>query len=180
MPRPTGRFVSAEDRARRLDTRIVAGHALGFGLAGLVVVPLDALVSFGSAHFTGATTLFHIVTGASHGVVAGLVTGIAVRTIAPLRARVLAGPLPLAAFGAAIGLAAAPLFPLGRALQAALDALAGRDGGLAGTPPPHAYVAGIVLGALAGLVAWRLLRPWLREAAADAARPFPRTREEHT
>lgn len=170
MPRRTGRFVSAEERARRLDTRIVAGIALAFGVAGLVVVPLDALVSFGRDHFTGATTLFHVVTGAAHGLVTGLVTGIAVRAIAPLRARVLAGPLPLAAFGAAIGLAAAPLFPVGRALQGALASLAGDDPTVTGTVPPHAYGAGVALGALAGLLAWRLLRPWLREVAAASPR----------
>lgn len=180
MPRPTGRFVSAEDRARRLDTRIVAGIALAFGLAGLVVVPIDALASFGRDHFTGATALFHVVTGASHGVITGFATGGAVRTIAPLRARVLAGALPLVAFGAAMGLAAAPLFPIGRTLRSTLDAFAGGDGLALGTPAPHRYIAGIALGVLAGLLSWRLLRPWLREAAGDTARATTVTREERT
>ena len=160
--RPSGRFVDAAERRRRLDTRIVAGFGVGMGLGHMLVAPVAARVGGVLPPVAQAVAEVIVVAGL-HAIPVGLVAGIAVRTIAALRARILAGPLPMAAFGAALAATAAPAVAVARAVL-------GHDAAL-WTPPRGWFASAVVAGLAAGAITWWFLRRWLAEVARDAAAP---------
>lgn len=165
--RPTGRLVDAATRRRRLDTRIVAGFGVGLGLGHMLVAPLAARLGGVLPPVARALAEVIVVAGL-HAIPVGLVAGLAVRTIPALRRRILAGPLPMAGYAAAVAATAAPAFPLPVAVA---RLVLGHDAAL-WTPPRGWFASAVAAGLVGGLVTWWFLRRWLAEAARDAA-PSP-------
>ena len=173
MPRPTGRLVSPVERAQRFATRIVAGFGVGYGLAAMVGGRAVAVAAGLFPAFSREMIGFMILAG-MHGMPTGVLAGIVVRTVGPVRAHVLVGALPMAAFGAAVAAASAPFFPLPLGAPMALVALGqGRDAAWAGAGWRF-VAASVPVGLGAGVASWLLLRRWVREArtaAPDAPTP---------
>ncbi|MCU0618550.1 MAG: hypothetical protein MUF40_01370 [Gemmatimonadaceae bacterium] len=163
MPRPTGRLVPPAERAQRLATRIVAGFGVGYGLAAMVGGSAVAVAAGLFPAFSREMIGFMLLAG-MHGIPTGVVAGIVVRTVGPVRAHVLVGALPMAAFGAAVATAAAPLFPLPLGTPMALVALVqGRDAPWVAAGWRF-VAASAPVGLVAGAATWLLLRRWVREA----------------